>query len=254
MRAAEEEEARLTEEARRLIEQAEMERAKAEELLASEGAPARPAAEPSQTVAAEPERAKPTDDEQLARQRAEDARRLAEKLSRVRQLREIPRGRKSRPRYGGEGGRWSSAGCASARGCPAVPASQIRGISAARNPARRSGRDAAPAPVEAAAPAVAVAPPPAEAPPATATVTPAPTPPQADPPSHKPEAVAAAPLPANPAPPAIEVPASAPPPRPPNPGCRNRRRTWPPRPSPYPRRQLRPPPRSSPPSAATPRA
>ncbi len=209
MRVAEEEE-RLTEEARRLIEQAEMERAKAEELLASEGAPTRPAAEPSQTVAAEPERAKPTDDEQLARQRAEDARRLAEKLSRVRQLRES--------RAAGKAGRDTEekavAGPAPAAPPPeAAPPSPPAESVASAPPATPPGAPVvtpAPAPVEAAAPAVAVAPPPAEAPPATATVTPAPTPPQADPPSHKPEAVAAAPLPANPAPPAIEVPASAP--------------------------------------------
>jgi hypothetical protein len=72
MRAAEEH-ARLTQEARRLIEEAEKERAKAEALLASQ---------------AEDKPAETADEERLARQRMEETRRLTEKLNRVRQIRE----------------------------------------------------------------------------------------------------------------------------------------------------------------------
>lgn len=81
MRAAEEE-VRLTEEARRLIIEAEAERAKAEELLANQpdGQRAR--------VAVEPESEKSVEEARLAYQRAEETRHLAEKLRRVRQIRE----------------------------------------------------------------------------------------------------------------------------------------------------------------------
>ena len=72
MRVADELE-RLTLEARRLVEEAEKERARAEALLASE---------------AQDKRAAATDEERLARQRTEETRRLVEKLNRVRQIRE----------------------------------------------------------------------------------------------------------------------------------------------------------------------
>jgi colicin import membrane protein len=83
MKAAEEE-ARLTEEARRLIVEAERERAKAEELLATQGhgpQPTRTAAE-AESAKSEAEQAR------LMQRRAEETRRLAEKLRRVRQIRE----------------------------------------------------------------------------------------------------------------------------------------------------------------------
>ena len=98
-RAAEEEE-RLTTEARRLIELAAQERAKAEELLAGHPDAAKPAGrEPSvaessrpqpaaDRSATEPSPVKETDEETLSRRRAEEAKRLAEKLQRVRQIRE----------------------------------------------------------------------------------------------------------------------------------------------------------------------
>ncbi|HSR82240.1 MAG TPA: hypothetical protein VLL28_15815 [Hyphomicrobiaceae bacterium] len=79
MRAAAEE-ARLTEEARRLVIEAERERAKAEELLA--GHPDAPAA----PIAREPQHAGGGEAERGSRERAEETRRLVEKLKRVRQI------------------------------------------------------------------------------------------------------------------------------------------------------------------------
>ena len=72
MRAADEH-ARLTQEARRLVEEAQKERARAEALLAGR---------------AEDKGAETADEEGLARQRTEETRRLVEKLNRVRQIRE----------------------------------------------------------------------------------------------------------------------------------------------------------------------
>jgi hypothetical protein len=82
MRAAAEE-ARLTEEARRLIIEAERERAKAEELLAGHADAPRPA-----PAATEPQHAGSGEAERLPVERAEETRRLAEKLKRVRQIHE----------------------------------------------------------------------------------------------------------------------------------------------------------------------
>lgn len=76
-------EAQLTEEARRLIAEAEKERAKSEELFAGQGE--RQARRTRSTAEQEADKAA---EERLARQRAEEARRLAEKLRRVRQLRD----------------------------------------------------------------------------------------------------------------------------------------------------------------------
>lgn len=85
MRAAAAEE-RLAEDARRLIEQAAQERAKAEELLAGEPAAPKAVPAPAQSVAATAR--VQTGDGELARQRSEETRRLVEKLKRVRQIRE----------------------------------------------------------------------------------------------------------------------------------------------------------------------
>jgi hypothetical protein len=82
MRAAAEE-ARLTEEARRLIIEAERERTKAEELLAGLADAPRPA-----PAATEPQHAGSGEAERLPVERAEETRRLAEKLKRVRQIHE----------------------------------------------------------------------------------------------------------------------------------------------------------------------
>jgi hypothetical protein len=100
------EEALIAEEARKVIEQAERERLRAEELLArhrpreappkatAEQAPprieepVRPAAEPTPPPAAADETAAARETERLAQERAEETKRLAEKLRRVRQIRE----------------------------------------------------------------------------------------------------------------------------------------------------------------------
>ena len=76
------EEARLTEEARRLIQQAEQERAKAEELLAGEATAPGPA-----QAASEPRRAGGDMAERLALERAQKTRRLVVNLNRVRRIR-----------------------------------------------------------------------------------------------------------------------------------------------------------------------
>jgi len=85
-RAAATIEAGLASEARRLIEEAERERAKAEALLAGQGAPPEPAKTAQEL--GKTESATAAADATLARQRAEETRRLAEKLKRVRQIRE----------------------------------------------------------------------------------------------------------------------------------------------------------------------
>ena len=72
MRSAEEY-ARSTQEARRLVEEAEKERARAEALLAGQG---------------DEKRVETAEEEGLARRRTEEIRRLTEKLNRVRQIRE----------------------------------------------------------------------------------------------------------------------------------------------------------------------
>jgi len=80
MRAAAEE-ARLTEEARRLVIEAERERAKAEELLAGHPDAGRPAA-----IAPEPQHTGRGEAERRSLERAEETRRLVEKLKRARQI------------------------------------------------------------------------------------------------------------------------------------------------------------------------
>jgi hypothetical protein len=80
MRAATEE-ARLTEEARRLILEAERERAKAEALLAGQPDAPRPA-----PIATGPQHAGSGEAERRSLERAEETRRLVEKLKRVRQI------------------------------------------------------------------------------------------------------------------------------------------------------------------------
>jgi colicin import membrane protein len=81
-RRAAAEEASLTEEARRLINEAQRERAKAEELLAAP-------ADAAKTAATEPQGARTDEPERRALERAEETRRLVEKLRRVRQIRDF---------------------------------------------------------------------------------------------------------------------------------------------------------------------
>src|SRR5581483_8745155 len=185
MRAAEEE-ARLTEEARRLIEQAERERAKAEELLAGQ-----PKAEQRVATPAEPEPPGGAEDARLAYQRAEETRRLAEKLRRVRQIHEA--------RVAAQARREAEAAHAAAA-APATPASPQPSEAAQPDVATGQPMPSPEAPKRAEAapqPVVAVPMPVASPPPPPAA--------EASPPPARPQAVAAAP--ASPPPSVVETPA-----------------------------------------------
>ena len=191
------EEARLTEEARRLIEQAERERAKAEELLARDSAAPKPAPAPASApapapapaqAAAAPEPAQPSPEEQLAYQRSEETRRLVEKLSRVRQIRES--------RLAGQARREAEeqkAAAAPPQTAPAMPPN------AGAPPA--ASASAAPAPAATPARPPEVLPSPATRLPPSAS---APPPAPAQPPTAPPAAIATAP--ASPPPPAAQAP------------------------------------------------
>jgi hypothetical protein len=193
MRAAAEE-ARLTEDARRLIEQAEIARAKAEELLAGEGKVSKQAPAPTQ-AAAVPESTKAPQEEPLTRQRSEETRRLVEKLSRVRQIRES--------RLAGQARREAEEPKATATPNPETPAAVPPGGGA---PPPAATAAAAPVPADTPPQPPAVVPAPAlsgGAPPSASAPLPAP----AQPPPAKPAAVATAPT--SPLPPTAQAPATA---------------------------------------------
>ena len=194
--------AQLTEEARRLIEQAEKERAKAEELLAGNAEAPKRALEPVPVVA-EPERAKATAEEQLAQQRTEESRRLAEKLNRVRQIRESRLAKQTRREAAEQSATAAPAPVTASLPAQAPPAPTENVPQAAATPSSASAPAVAPAPDE----AVSLVPAQVAAPVAASATSPPPQP-DAKPPTS--EVVATAPA-SNP-PLATQAPTEAAPP------------------------------------------